>query len=130
YGMSEDDIAKILQEEKTKRAARLPPEQQQMLKTQLAKASSMLLSADVKALGAEMGLLDAPAALLLMQKDGIKIEEDGTVSGTKEALETLKKEKPYLFGAAGAWADKHGEPSTALTGVEAAFAKLNPDLKL
>ena len=46
-----------------------------------------------------MGLLDADAALALMDKSSVKVDQNGVVSGAKEALEALKTAKPYLFKA-------------------------------
>lgn len=99
YGMSEAEIASILEAEKVKRATQLTPQQQQAVEAQLAKANERLTSAEIKSLGASMGLIDAEAAALMLDKSKIKVKDDGTVEGVKEALETLKKAKPYLFGA-------------------------------
>lgn len=98
YGMSEADIASILEAEKAKRASTLSPEQQKAVTQQLVRANERLVSAEIKAVGNSLGLLDTSAASVLMDKSGIKVKDDGTVEGIKEALETLKKDKPYMFG--------------------------------
>nr|DAI35527.1 MAG TPA: minor structural protein [Caudoviricetes sp.] len=127
YGMSDEEINQILTAEKLKRASQLPPEVQK----QIEKANSLIVAAEIKSLGAQMGLLDPDAALLLMDRKGVKVEDSGAVTGAKEALESLKEAKPYLFGAgSGAWGERHGTASAAQDGVEEAFAKLNPNLKL
>lgn len=35
--------------------------------------------------------------LALMNKDGLELQEDGTVKGLEEALKGLREDKPYLF---------------------------------
>lgn len=97
YGMTADEVKQILEAEKAKRAAQLPPEQQALMQQRLAAADSRLLAAEVKAVGGQMGLVDAEAALVLMARDGIKISDDGNVSGVTEALTALKSAKAYLF---------------------------------
>lgn len=62
------------------------------------KANDRLIRAEVKFLSAELGIIDADAAYALMAKENIKVNDDGTVEGVKEALEALVKAKPYLKG--------------------------------
>lgn len=100
YGMAESELSQILETEKAKRAAQLPPEQQQLVNQQITQAHTMLITADVKSIGTGMGLVDAEAAMLLLDQSGIKVDEKGSVTGTKEALEALQTAKPYLFTAA------------------------------
>ncbi len=46
---------------------------------------------------AAVGVVDAEAALVLIERSGIK-NENGQISGVDEAIEALKTAKPYLFG--------------------------------
>lgn len=62
------------------------------------KANERLIRSEVKFQATELGIVDPDAAFALMAKDGIKVNDDGTVEGVKEALENLIKEKPYLKG--------------------------------
>lgn len=62
----------------------------------LTKAEQRLLKAEVKAQAAELGIVDAEAALALMDKSEVKIGEDDEVSGVKEALGRLLEAKPWL----------------------------------
>lgn len=72
-----------------------------------------MIAAEVRAYGAQMGLLDAETALLLLDKSHVSVSEDGKVQGVKEALEALKTDKPYLFGARdAAWGMKLGGTGT------------------
>lgn len=100
YGMSENEIAGILEREKQRRATELSPEQKKSVDAQIAKANERLISAEVKAVGASVGLLDTDAAAVLMDRSKVKVTDDGNVEGVKEALEALRKAKPYMFGAA------------------------------
>ena len=90
-----------------------------------------LLQAEVRAVGVEMGLVDADVALRLLAPDAITVEEDGSVGGVREALEALRKEKGYLFASGtAAWAQRVGAGGApALTGVEEAFYRKNPGLR-
>ena len=59
-------------------------------------------------------------------------KENGTVTGVREALETLKQRKGYLFAppARGAWAQRVSAGGVQpLTGVEEAFYRKNPGLR-
>ena len=90
-----------------------------------------LLLAEVRAVGADMGLVDADVALRLLAPDAVTVEEDGSVGGVREALEALRREKGYLFAnGTAAWAQRVGAGGApALTGVEEAFYRKNPGLR-
>lgn len=133
YGFSEDEAAAILKAHKDEQSKKLPEEVQKVVDAQLEKATGMLIAAEIKAQGAGLGLIDPDAALALLPKDArdtIKVDDKGAVTGVKEALEALKKAKPYLFGQAKAWGDKQGGVQPSVSGVEAAFLKKNPGLKV
>lgn len=98
YGMSEADLKALLDKHKADAAAKLTPEAQQRVDAAMEKANARLIAAEVKTLGAAMGLVDTAAALKLWDASGVKVADDGAVSGAKEALEALKKTSPYLFG--------------------------------
>lgn len=98
YNMTEDEVNAILKAEKERRAKELPAAVKAQVDAQMERASKLLIAAAVKAEGAALGLVDADAAVLLMDGKAVKVGEDGAVTGVKEALETLKKAKPYLFG--------------------------------
>lgn len=66
------------------------------------KANERLIRAEVKSVATELGIVDADAALLLMGKENVKINDSGDVEGVKEALTTLVESKPYLKGQQGA----------------------------
>lgn len=100
YGLTESEISAILDAEKNKKAGTIPAEAQQKIDAQLALANGRLIAAAVKAEGSALGLVDADAARMLMDGKDIKVNDDGTVAGVKEALDALKKTKPYLFGSA------------------------------
>jgi len=40
---------------------------------------------------------DANDILAFIKRDGLELQEDGTVKGLEDALKTLKESKPYLF---------------------------------
>lgn len=100
YGMKEDELSAILEKAKAEKAAQLPPEVQRQIDEAAEAVNSKLIAAEVKTLGADMGLLDADAALTLMDKSGVKVDPNSVVSGVKESLEALQAIKPYLFASA------------------------------
>ena len=61
----------------------------------LAAANEILIRAEVKSIAADMGLVDGDAAYALIDRDGIELKS-GKVTGVKEALEALVKEKPWI----------------------------------
>lgn len=128
YSMTEDEVKQVLENEKAKRAAVLPPEAQ----AQIEAAHNMMIAAQVQSMGNAMGLVDAEVAMQLMDKSKIKVDGTG-VTGVQEALDALKETKPYLFGQLqpkGAWGQPQGSPSNnKLSDVEEAFYKMNPELK-
>ena len=90
-----------------------------------------LIAAEVRRVGAELGLLDAEVALTLIPQAALTIGETGEVEGAREALLNLRARKGYLFGrAAGAWAQKlDGGGLAPMSGVEEAFYRKNPALR-
>jgi len=90
-----------------------------------------LLAAEIRSVGAELGLIDTEAALQLMPPDAVTVSADGDVTGVREALTELRQHKGYLFtrNGHGAWAQRMGESTPRLTGVEEAFYRKNPTLR-
>ncbi len=97
YGLTDEEAQTALTAAKAEKAKQLPPEVQQRLEQITRAADNKLIAAEVRIQGAAMGLLDADAALALMDKSGVKVDQSGAVSGAKETLEALKTAKPYLF---------------------------------
>lgn len=131
-GVDEQALATLLTQARADNAAALPPEAQQRLDEANARITQRLLMAEVKAIGADLGLIDADAALRLMDTTGITITQEDGVTGVREALEALREGKRYLFtpGGRGAWAQRVTTGSApALSGVEEAFYRKNPALR-
>ena len=131
-GVDEQTLSDLLARARAAQPETLPPETQAKLDEANARVTQRLVLAEVKAIGAEMGLVDADAALALMDTSGIAVGEDGLVTGVREALEALRTTKRYLFaqGGRGAWAQKVGNGGIGmLSGVEEAFYRKNPTLK-
>ncbi len=64
------------------------------------RANQRLIRSEVIAHATKMDIVDPEAAYALMDKDGVEVEEDDSVKGVKEALDTLVKAKPYLVKTA------------------------------
>lgn len=114
HGLTENELTAILTRAKEDKAKQLTPDAQKQIDEANRRVEGILLTAEVKALGAAMGLVDADVALQLIDRSQVKVEGD-KVSGVQEALEKLKEGKPYLFGAAaqpapaGAWGQQQGK---------------------
>ena len=131
-GMEEQALAEMLAQARARQVGETAPEERKRLETADERIRSRLLLAEVKAVGAELGLLDADAALRLLGTDAASVAEDGAVSGVREALEALKQQKGYLFAppARAAWAQRIGSGApSAMSGVEEAFYRKNPTLR-
>lgn len=130
-GMPETELAALLQKARETEPVALPPDLQAKLEAAQQSADRRLLMAEVKTVGAEMGLVDAEVALQLMDSGAMTIGEDGAVSGVKEALLALKARKAYLFAPAqNAWAQRvSGSGAQPMSGVEEAFYRKNPTLR-
>lgn len=123
YGMTESEVTALLEKAKADKAKAIPPEVQQQIDTANERANNLLITAEVKNIGSEMGLIDAETALLLLDRTNIKVNAEGTVTGVKEALEALKGSKAFLFGQAGAWGQKQGGSPATMSKSEIAQLK-------
>lgn len=65
-----------------------------------ARADKIAVDARITVLATTMGC-DPDVAIAMIDRKEIKVDDAGTVTGAKEALEALKKAKPALFGEAG-----------------------------
>ncbi|HNW87668.1 MAG TPA: hypothetical protein PLP25_01555 [Candidatus Limiplasma sp.] len=131
-GVDEQTLTALLAQTRADNAAELSPEAQQRLDEANARVTQRLLMAEVKSVGAELGLIDADAALRLMDTAGVTITPEDGVTGVREVLEALRESKRYLFapGGRGAWAQRVSDGGTAaLSGVEEAFYRKNPNLR-
>ena len=108
YGFTEDEAKELMEKAKAEKAAQLPENVKKLLDEANAKVRKMQISAEVTKIGAELGLVDADVALQLLPADALKVNAKGEVTGVKDALEVLKKTKPYLFGTQSAGGMKQG----------------------
>lgn len=112
YGVSEEELTGIVNRYKAEKANQLPEAAQKQIREATEKAHGMMIAAEVRAMGAQMGLVDADVALQLLDRSKVSVSEDWKVKGVKDALEALKTAKPYLFGAKdAAWGMKLGGES-------------------
>lgn len=101
-GVSVEEITNLVADYKAKQATAIPADVQKRIDERMRTADNRLISAEVRAVGAELNIIDIDAAFALMNKSGVKVGEDGSVTGVKEALEALTAAKPYLVKAAAA----------------------------
>lgn len=86
--MSEAERLKAEKEEAEKNAA-----------AAVERANLRLIRSEVVSQAAKLNIVDPDAAYMLMDKTDVKVEDDDTVVGVKEALQALIKSKPYLTGS-------------------------------
>ncbi len=68
------------------------------------------------------GVVDLEAALTLIDKSNVSVDDNGTVQGVEQAIEALKSSKPYLFGN-GSQSSSVGSPTNVGNGNEGATVK-------
>lgn len=99
------------------------------------RANERLIKAEVKSIGAELGIVDMDVAYLLADKDSFEVKDDGTVSGVKEALEKVVEAKPFLVSSnkkGGGYvpgSDQKGNPQKPADPYEAARERARKKLK-
>ena len=91
-----------------KRAAELESTQKQVQKMTVDNALTLKL--------APLGVVDLSAALQLIGRDQIKVSETGEISGIDEAIESLKKDKAYLFNGSSSGTQNVGSASNTGNG--------------
>lgn len=79
---------------------RIAQEAEESKSKTLESANKRLVKSEFKILAKDLGVRkDAlDDAFVLADMSGVEIDDEGNVTGVKEALETLKKAKAYLFG--------------------------------
>lgn len=98
--------AKILEDEKSEAAKNKLAEEKKFeelaqtnaneAKTWREKAESATLNNAIQLTAVQAGIVDVDAALKLIDRSNIKLDDTGNASGVKEAIEVLVKDKPYL----------------------------------
>ena len=79
-GVSVEEITKLMTDYKAQQAAAIPDDVQQRIDERLRTADNRLISAEVRAVGTELNIIDIDAAFALMDKSGVKVGEDGSVT--------------------------------------------------
>ena len=116
-GMSVEEITRLVTDYKTQQATAIPADVQQRIDERMRTADNRLISAEVRAVGTELNIIDIDAAFALMDKTGVKVGDDGSVTGVKEALEALATARPWLV--------KQAAPSPSGTGSTGNFPRGN-----
>ncbi len=116
-GVSVEEITKLVTDYKAKQATAIPADVQQRIDERMRTADNRLISAEVRAVGTELNIIDIDAAFALMDKSGVKVGDDGSVTGVKEALEALATARPWLV--------KQAAPSPSGTGSTGNFPRGN-----
>ena len=95
-GISVDELTRLVDDYKAQQAAAIPADMQARIDAQMQAANERLIAAEVRTVGAALHLVDIDAAFALMDKSGVAVGEDGSVTGVQEALDALAAAKPWL----------------------------------
>ncbi|HBX22664.1 MAG TPA: scaffolding protein [Desulfotomaculum sp.] len=71
---------------------------EQEKKDALTAANTRLVNAEIKVFAVQAGFVDPADAVALVDKASVQVDDQGNVTGAKEAVETLAKAKPHLVG--------------------------------
>lgn len=74
---------------------------EQEVKSTKDSVNRVLVTAEVKVLAVQTGFHDPEDAVALADRSQITVDDNGKVTGAKEALEALAKAKPHLLGKGG-----------------------------
>jgi uncharacterized membrane protein YgcG len=103
-----DEAAKSDLEKEKARADKAEAEK----KDALTAANTRLVNAEIKVFAVQAGFVDPADAVALVGRAGVQVDEQGNVTGAKEAVEALAKAKPHLVGTGKAG----GSPGSAGNG--------------
>lgn len=100
---------------------------EQSVGTLTTKLQTSALKAQIAVEGGKLKIVDADAALALMDKSALKFnDEKGEYEGVAEALAKLVEAKPYLIGSGQTTTPAGNPPRGANTMARAAFDQLSP----
>ena len=94
--LSPEVLAEFLRQREERRGEPLPDSLRDVIDRRLKAADDRLIHAEIRDVGAQLGLIDPDAAFALMDRSGVSVGEDGTVLGVRESLDELLRNKPYL----------------------------------
>lgn len=78
----------------------LAEKREQEAQNALQRIQELALKNAIQAEASKIGVVDVEAAAILMNRDNVKVNDDGSAEGVKEALEELISHRPYLKGSA------------------------------
>ena len=90
----------FLQQRSQRRKDDIPDDVQAVIDSRMREADNRLIHAEIREVGAQLGLIDPDAALAMMDRSSVRVADDGSVSGVRESLTELLRNKPYLAGGA------------------------------
>lgn len=96
YNMSAEELTQLLNDRKAQQASAIPADVQARIDAQMQAANDRLIAAEVRTVGSNLHIVDIDAAFALMDKSGVAVGEDGSVTGVQEALTALAAAKPWL----------------------------------
>ncbi len=96
--LSPGQIEELIRQRRERQGQSLPENLQSVIDERFRAADNRLINAEIREIGAQLGLIDTEAAFALMDKSQVFVDDSGSVNGVREALQELIKNKPYLAG--------------------------------
>ncbi len=93
---SQDEESRLKEQKKFEELAEKKEQENLTLKSQM---EQMRTNQALTSLLLKENVVDLDAALVLINRGSIKLNEDGTVTGADEAIKALKSDKTYLFNS-------------------------------
>jgi hypothetical protein len=94
--LTPEALAEFLRQREERLGDPLPDGLRETVDRRLRAADDRLIHAEIRDVGAQLGLIDPDAAFALMDKSAVSVADDGTVLGVRESLDELLRHKPYL----------------------------------
>ena len=106
--ISPDALEDMLRQRRKRESSAIPDDVQSVIDRRMKAADDRLIHAEIREVGTQLGLIDAEAAFTLMDRSDIRVADDGSVSGVRESLQELLRNKPYLARNASASTGRAG----------------------
>lgn len=106
--ISPDALEDMLRQRRKRESSAIPDDVQSVIDRRMKAADDRLIHAEIREVGTQLGLIDAEAAFTLMDRSDIRVADDGSVSGVRESLQELLRNKPYLARNASASTGRTG----------------------
>lgn len=93
---AESELEKLRTEQLSESEKAIAQARQEARQEALGEANQRVIAAEIRAAAAAAGAIDPDDVVALIDSSGIAVDDDGTVTGTTDAVRALLKAKPHL----------------------------------